>query len=467
MGLAALTIDILLARLLWPVPRVRLETARALAALIKSGDRHAADRLLAWISRRKFESEVILGLNIIEAFDLGSYFNFTDVRNSVNAASHLSDWLMKANFAQTDGLFPFRYSYAPMPRAQLPERVRRTFSAFNGVPQMFRSHLSHLEEQSGLPFLKRWQHEWEWLQADELRGQGDPSYFFHGNREITGQFDFADRETYVSAYLRTLAFAAIEWGLPHSMAEQHSRAALTLNRGLAGVEPVERPKWSDGILPGDRDLKSVASAIWAAASSDLPPHQRLAGLRAVEVAETGYAVFEFDVAAGTAASLSGSEAPLGGRWSYLENPARYEGGFYSRPDAEEDARARMLCGTAMTFDVGRGLVDLVPKVHLPSPHAAHPTLELACLPDRIETQVAGSPVAFWQHWYADWEPAYPQEVRSLVGYRTLVDGNFLDAFCKRTSLKTGVWCEVKLGIRQYSYTEFESQTAGFWIDLPC
>lgn len=202
MGLAVPTIDILLTRLLWPVPRVRLEAARALAALIKSGDRNAADRLLAWIRRRRFESEVIIGLNIIEAFDLATHFTFAEVRNSVNAASHLSDWLMKENFAQADGLSHFRYIYAPELKADLPEWARRSFSAFNGVPQMFHSHLFHLEEISGLPFLMRWQHEWEWLQAGELRTQGDPSYFFHGNREITGQFDFADRETYVSAYLQ-------------------------------------------------------------------------------------------------------------------------------------------------------------------------------------------------------------------------------------------------------------------------
>jgi hypothetical protein len=206
-----------------------LEAARALAELIKTGDRNAADRLLVWINEKKFESEVILGLNIIEAFNLGAFFEFDEVRNSVKAASHLSDWLMKANFAQADRLFPFRYAYAPPKKAELPEAVRRSFSAFNGVPQMFHSRLSHLEDQSGLPFCKRWQHEWEWLQASEFRSQGHPSYFLQGNRETTGQFDFADRETYVSAYLRTLSYAAAEWGLPHSIAEQHSRAALTLD----------------------------------------------------------------------------------------------------------------------------------------------------------------------------------------------------------------------------------------------
>lgn len=465
MGLAVHTIDILLTRLLWPVPRVRLEAARALAELIKAGDRNAADCLLVWISQKKFESEVILGLNIIEAFNLGAFFAFDEVRNSVNAASHLADWLIKANFAQADRLSPSRYSYAPANSAELPEAVRRSFSAFNGLPQMFLSRLSHLEEQSGLPFRKRWQHEWEWLQAGQFRSQGNPSYFYKGNREITGQFDFADRETYVSAYLRTLAFAADKWKLPHSIAEQHSRAALTLNRGLAKVAPVDRPRWSDGILLGERDPKSVASAIWAAASSSAAPGQMLAALRAVEVGETGYAVFEFDVVTGSAAALASPDEPDDCRWSYLANPARYEGGFYSSPDIGVKPKPRRLCGKATVLDVGRALVNLVSHVHLPSPHADQPRSEVTCLESGIEMHAGGSPVAFWEHWYSDWEPACPRRAYSLIGYRTTVKRDYVEAFCKRSSLKTAVWCSVKSGTQQYRHSEFQDRKEGFWIDI--
>jgi len=465
MGLVVPTIDILLTRLLWPVPRVRLEAARALATLIKSGDRNAADCLLMWISQRKFESEVILGLNIIEAFSLGPYFIFAQVRDSVNAASHLSDWLIKVNFVQADGLYPSRYAYAPDSRADLPERLRRSFSAFNGVPQMFHSHLSHLQEQSQLPFLMRWQHEWEWLQVSEFRSQGDPSYFLHGNRETTGQFDFADRETYVSAYLRTLSFAANNWGLPNSLAEQHSRAALTLNRGLAGVEPVERPRWSDNILLGDRDAKAVASAIWAAASSDTRPGQMLAALRAVEVAEIGYAVFEFDLTTGGETAFASENEPGDRKWSYLANPARYEGGFYSNPHIDDGSTPRMLCGIALTFDLGRGLVDLVTHVNLPTPHADYHEPEIVCLRNGIEMQVDGSPIAFWEHWYSDWEPACPRAVHDLVGYRTTLTRDLVEGLCRPNSLNTAVWCSVKSGTRQYSYGEFQDHEMGFWIDV--
>ncbi|WP_439476959.1 hypothetical protein [Brevundimonas sp.] len=464
MGLTPPALDVLLTRLLWPVPRVRLEAARAIAGLIRSGNRNAGDGLLNWISERTYESETVLGLNIIEAFDLAPHFEFARVRDAVTAPSHLSDWILKANFHQEAGLFPFRYAYAPPGDAPLSDRIRATFSAFNGVPQMFQSHLEHLEEMSSLPFLNRWRHEWEWLQVDDHRGMGDPSYFFHGDREKTGQFDFQDRETYVSAYLRTLAFAAAEWGLPHDMAEQHSRAGLTLNRGLAGVEPISRPTWSDGIIPGDRDLKRLAADIWDAAASDVPDDDSLSALRAVEVVGSGYAVFEFDrVTAATATFVEGA-SPSGRPWSYLANPARYEGGLYPGEDADEGkAAARKICSTTMVFDVGRGSVELVTHVHMPSPRISALPFSVDCASDHMDIRTDDEVIASWRHWYADWDPTSPREVRGLVGFATTVKSSVIERYCERHAVQQGVWCKVTWGAREYSYGEWKSQSAGIWI----
>lgn len=60
----------LLERLLWPVPRVRWEAGRSLARLIREGNREATRGLLNWISTRRLESEAVLGLGVIDAFDL-------------------------------------------------------------------------------------------------------------------------------------------------------------------------------------------------------------------------------------------------------------------------------------------------------------------------------------------------------------------------------------------------------------
>ena len=72
----SLALSILLERLLWPVPRVRWEVGRSLARLIREGSGQAKSGLLSWIAGRKLESEAVLGLGIIDAFDLGSHFQF-------------------------------------------------------------------------------------------------------------------------------------------------------------------------------------------------------------------------------------------------------------------------------------------------------------------------------------------------------------------------------------------------------
>ena len=88
----------LIERLLWPIPRVRWEAARSVANLIREEDEKAANALLNWLHVRRLESEVALGLGIIDAFCLADYFEFADVTNSIRAPSLLSDFLLKREF---------------------------------------------------------------------------------------------------------------------------------------------------------------------------------------------------------------------------------------------------------------------------------------------------------------------------------------------------------------------------------
>ena len=83
---------------------------RSLARLIQEGDEEVKIGLLQWINRRKLESEVVLGLGIIDAFDLGAHFEFDAVFEAVRAPSFLADWILKRNFPAARGLSPFRYA---------------------------------------------------------------------------------------------------------------------------------------------------------------------------------------------------------------------------------------------------------------------------------------------------------------------------------------------------------------------
>ena len=105
-----IALPLLLARLLWPIPRVRWEVCRGLARLVRDGNQEARDGLLNWISSRRLESEAVLGLSLIDAFELGSHFEAADVSSAIHAPSCLTDWLLKRNFADIGSLSPCRYA---------------------------------------------------------------------------------------------------------------------------------------------------------------------------------------------------------------------------------------------------------------------------------------------------------------------------------------------------------------------
>ena len=206
--MSALAAALLTERLLWPIPRVRWEAARGLARLIRDGDQVARQALLVWIGRRELESEVILGLGVIDGFDLSWAFGSDEVFRAVKAPSFLSDLLLARNFADAACLFPFRYALSPNAPAPLSDEVSAWFERYwhAAVPPVFHHTLERLEEESGWPFLKQWKHDWCWLQSTHARPVPDrPYHFFDHDREGVGQLDLGQRELYVSAYLRTLA----------------------------------------------------------------------------------------------------------------------------------------------------------------------------------------------------------------------------------------------------------------------
>ena len=216
-------VDLLFARLSLPATRIRWETARSIAALIRLGEAHAKAKLLSWIADQKLESQAVIGLNIIYAFGLGSHFTFRELHSAVRAPSHLSDWLLTRLFVVTQNLFPFRYGYHDLQPPGLSETQRAWFdeSRRYAVPGMFEMDLADLEQMSGKPFRELWRRNWEWLQKTyNFPAFQSPRYYTeHGT---VGIFDTPQREVYVSAYLRTLAYAAAHWGLPHSLAERRS-----------------------------------------------------------------------------------------------------------------------------------------------------------------------------------------------------------------------------------------------------
>ena len=459
----------LLERLLWPVPRVRWEAARSLARLIHEEDREAASGLLNWISARRLESEAVIGLGIIDAFDLGAYFEVGDVSKAVRAPSHLSDWLLKRNFTDASGLSPFRYAVSPSEPATLPQQKEAWFDRYRkwAVPPMFSTELTRLQQLTGFPFRMRWEHDWRWLQATDPRPEAEyPHFFSDGDRGRRGQFDHGQRELYVSAYLRTLAFAAIR-GLPHDVAEDYALLALTMNRGLADLEPVDRPDWARNLLSCDAGrTKELAEKLWASAEAAVKPGEVSLALRVVDFDTNGFVEFDMTLTIGPSGFTAGpAEAETLNLLMANERPGEMAGlvGPKTGIDPRSIKYPLTMTQGVVPEDPGRVHTEMALNIRLASPYVFGTSANVQCGPSEICLEAGGDVLSRWVHWYADWEPAIFPELKSAVGSITTVLKSSLDKVRASHGVEIARLVRVRRAARREIYRELEVETEAYWV----
>ena len=459
----------LLERLLWPLPRVRWEAARSLARLIREEDREAASGLLKWISARRLESEVILGLGIIDAFDLGAYFEFAEVMKAVRAPSHLSDWLLKRNFNDASGLSPFRYAISRSEPATLPHQEEAWFDRYrkSAVAPIFSSELTRLQELTGFPVRRRWKHDWRWLQATHPRPEAEYPRFFSGTDwDRGGQFDLGQRELYVSAYLRTLAFFAITGAVPHEVAEYYAIQALTMNRGLAELEPVARPDWARNLLPCDLGgMKELAQKLWACAEAAAKSGEVPLALRVVDFDTTGFVEFDLTLTIGPSGFANGrAEAEELDLRIANKRPGEMAGPVGEKVGIDPLSIKHPLAMTQVVVPevIGRVHIGMVLNVRLASPYVFGTSANVQCDRSEIRLEAGGDILSRWVHWYADWKPTTFPELKSAVGSMTTVLKSSLDRLHAYHGMEIVRLVRVLRATRREIYEEHEVETESYW-----
>ncbi len=467
----SLALSILLERLLWPVPRVRWEVGRSLARLIREGNGQAKSGLLSWIAGRKLESEAVLGLGIIDAFDLGSHFQFESVRDAVQVPSLLSDSLLRRNFSNAVGLSPFRYSVSPAVAATLPDNQEAWFDRYRtrAVAPMFSTELRKLEETCGFGFMARWKHDWCWLQASNPRPSAEYPRFFSGPYPLgrAGQFDQGQRELYVSAFLRTLAYASITGIIPRELGEHCARVALTMNRGLADLEPIERPDWACNLLPFDSTRTSVlAHSLWTSASAAAGPEEEPIALRVIDGADEEFVELDLTLVIGPTGFTSGPpEAQVDGEVIEGEPPSGAEGvvgrAAAISPPFIDGPRA---VSSVMLLDfMGRVHVDLVCAIRLASPYVFRTAANVRCGPSEIRLEADATATSRWIHWYADWQPAKFGQLESPIGSLSTVPRAWLEDLRARPGAEVARLVRARHGTKQEIREDREVQPQSCWI----
>lgn len=464
--MTAPALSVLLERLLWPVPRVRWEVGRSLARLIREEDGEAARSLLNWISTRRLESEAVLGLGIIDAFDLGAHFEFAEVLEAVRAPSHLSYWLLKQNFADAHGLSRFYCIAAPSEPATLPRDEEAIFERYRerAMP-LFSMELTRLHELTGFLFLEHWEHEWRWLQATDPRpAPASPYFFSHGNQDRRGSFDHSQRELYVSAYLRTLAFAAISRSIPHQVAECSALLALTMNRGLADLEPIDRPEWAQNLLPCEAGAThELARRLWEYAEDTTRPDEVLLALRVVDMNTEGFIKLDTTLTIGPAGlTAKTAEADELNALIMDQSPGRMTGMVGGQPRPHSPERPLVLSQDVLPGYIGRAHIEVALNIRFASPDVFGTSATIHC--DRSEIRLGAGTDAFsrWVHWYANWEPTILPNFGSTVCSMTTVSKTSLDKLRALPGVEIGRLVRVRRAARSAPYKDYEVEEEAFW-----
>ena len=458
----------LIERLLWPVPRVRWEAARGLARLIREGNRDAVSGLLNWIGTRRLESEAVLGLGIIDAFDLSPYFEYTDVLRAVRAPSHLSDYLLKRNFTDASGLSPFRYAISSPESVTLPHEQTAWFELYckSAVPPMFLCMLTQFQQSTGFPFLRRWEHEWRWLQTTDPRPEAEYPHFFCKDRDHMGQFDLGQRELYVSAYLRTLAYFALSGVISHEVAEHFAMLALTMNRGLADLEPVERPDWTRNLLPCDIGrMKELAQKLWGDAEAAAKPGEVPLVLRVVDFDTEGFVEIDSSLTVGSSGFISGpAEAEELDEIIKSERPGDMAG-LVGREAGIGPLSIEHPLAIAQVFlpeFIGRVHIGMAMNIRLASPYMFGVSANVQCGATEIQLETRNDVLSRWVHWYADWDPAILPELKSDVSSMTTILRSSLDQLRARQGLDVARLVRIRRVARRGIYRELEVEEEAYW-----
>lgn len=250
-------LDLLLARLKWPIPSVRWWAMQELATLLLESpfQSQIEKALIEELAGCVFETEAVELLSLFwMAFSRG-YLVPRELGKYVRAASPLSSLFLRTMNCDrgTEGTLRSPLLLAPpnfKPTADFLSAQRVNF------PHILHSVLVRLEKTSRCPMLS--QNAFEWLSSvSQVPSADNDVRFFipYPQDGMSGQFVTEASHRGRSAYLRTLCVAEKYWEMPKRLAERYSLAALPIDPTFAHLRP-SRPSWltkwgSDNIVSAE------------------------------------------------------------------------------------------------------------------------------------------------------------------------------------------------------------------------
>lgn len=229
-------INMLISRLKWPVPTIKLFVVQQLAQLLLVKTILVEDTIIKLLQETKQESEYIEVLSVLLiAKDFG-YKPSLEFGKYINARSILSDMIIDELKLTKKG----KYSTSFTPYIIYSEDDKGFKKAQGGhVHLIYKTLLQKEEDKTDIPFVDYYQSEWVRTFEYAPSKSDNIDYFFGSKRENTAQFYTTTTHRGRSAYLRVLEIAKQFYGMPIDYAKHLATPALPIEPTFNKMLPIK------------------------------------------------------------------------------------------------------------------------------------------------------------------------------------------------------------------------------------
>lgn len=477
---ARIALSFLFQRIKWPVPMVRWRTAKEIRDLLNDPVTRPSttEVLLDYLDHRETESEVCEILTIVLLTLPIARPTHEALTSRIHHPSILTDIILQRIYGTGRGIGGWGQAHSGRAPADFEGGSYFEEHKTAHVPPVLTSNLAKLERVSGHLFLQHWAYEWKVL-SERLGTHYTryPHYFddvLEARAGIMGQYWQRMRDVYLSAYLRTLAYAVSEWRMPQPTAEGY---CIEIAHGIAGlfdVEPMTKPTW----LSRYAEPFCATGAELEPLVRDLIQDARDSGMTLVSLntpvasSMKKYARFTLSAHLVTDDYKLPDNALLYERMLPLLIGDSFE---LKGPPADvtvEEANSNgeagnevSVCSSLFPIPFGTWQSDYI-SIGLPIPanYTASGT-EIRCTRKSIDLVASdGKLISRTSIWNDDWTPQYPRGGSTQCAVATMIDVETLAAAETRLSRRIAWFAKLRTWDRETQYGDYQEseQTAFFY-----
>jgi hypothetical protein len=478
---ASLALSFLFERLKWPVPMSRWRAAKEIRNLFSDPGMRSSteDALLDYLDQCKTESEVCEILTIVFLTSPDGRPLRSVLASRLHCPSILADVILERTYGKGQGIGGWRHAHSGRAPDDFEGGSYFEEHKTAHVPPILKNNLTKLELASGYPFLQHWAYEWKALR-DKLGTHHTryPYYFddvLDARAGIMGQYWQRMRDIYLSAYLRTLAYAVSAWGMPQRTAEAY---CLDIVHGIAGlfdVDPGIRPTWlldfPERFCARGADFTPIVRELVQVARTE---RMRLVSLD-TPVASSVQKFANLTISAHLV--TPDYELPDGAFLSekmllmLITDTFEFKGPPTEITIEEVSTKGKMgdevaVCGCLFPIPFGTWQSDYFSMgLRIPAPYTV-PNTELRCTRESIECITADGKVASRTRiWHDNWAPPHPKGGSTRCGTATLIDQDVLAEAMERLGRKLAFFIRLRIWDREKEYGDYsESERTFFSFD---